>query len=68
MRLFLMLLGAVVCLGALAVWLYLNALAAGYHTSNTTPWVQWFTQEAFMLFWLPFAAGLAIAFFGWKRR
>ncbi|GAB4355694.1 MAG: hypothetical protein Kow00114_06210 [Kiloniellaceae bacterium] len=68
MRLLLMLLGAAVSLGALAFWIYLNAMAAAWHTSNTTPWIQWFTGEALYLFWLPFAAGLAIAFIGWKRR
>jgi len=68
MRIFLMLLGAVVCIAALAFWVYLNAMAAAYHTSNTTPWIQWLTEEAFYLFWLPFAAGLAIAVIGWKYR
>ena len=68
MRIVLMLLGAAVSLAALAFWVYLNAMAASYHTSNTTPWIQWLTEEAFVFFWLPFAAGLAIAFIGWKRR
>jgi len=68
MRIVLMVLGGIVCLAALAFWVYLNAMASAYHTSNTTPWIQWLTEEAFTFFWLPFAAGLAIACFGWKRR
>ncbi|WP_340115497.1 hypothetical protein [Pelagibius sp. 7325] len=68
MGIVLMVLGAAVSLGALAFWVYLNAMAAAWHTSNTTPSIQWLTEEAFTFFWLPFAAGLAIAFTGWKRR
>ena len=68
MRIVLMVLGAAISLGALAFWVYLNAMAAAWHTSNSTPWIQWLTEEAFYFFWLSLSAGLAIAYFGWKRR
>jgi hypothetical protein len=68
MRIFLMILGAVLSLGALLFWLYLNALAASWNTSNSQPSTQWLTGEALLFFWLPFVLGLAIAFVGWKRR
>lgn len=68
MRIFLMLLGAVISAGALLFWIYLNELAAGWSTSNTKPSVDWLTEESLYFFWLPFAIGAAIAFTGWKRR
>lgn len=68
MRLVLMLGGAAVCVGALAFWLYLNALAGSWSTSGTKPPVRWLTEEALYFFWLPVAAGAAIAVLGWMRR
>ena len=67
MRIFLMLSGAAICGGALLVWVFLNGLAASWSTSNHTPSMDWFTREALLWFWLPFAVGAAIAFIGWKR-
>ncbi|MEO3428336.1 hypothetical protein AAFN88_05725 [Pelagibius sp. CAU 1746] len=68
MRIFLVVLGVLISAGALLVWLYLNALAAGWNTSNAKPSINWLNKEALLWFWLPFALGLAVAFFGWKRQ
>jgi hypothetical protein len=67
MRIFLMLLGAAISGGALFVWIYLNGMAASWSTSNNKPSIDWLTGEALLLFWLPFAIGIALIFFGWKR-
>ncbi|MEQ8813832.1 MAG: hypothetical protein RLO51_05900 [Thalassobaculum sp.] len=67
MRLFLMLLGAALSIGALAWWVFLNGMAASWNTSNARPSIQWLTGEAVYMFWLPFAVGLVVAYFGWKR-
>lgn len=67
MRIFLMLLGFAISGGALLVWIYLNGMAASWSTSNVKPSIDWLTREALLWFWLPFALGLAVAFFGWKR-
>lgn len=67
MRIVLMLLGALIAAGALVWWVYLNGMAAAWSTSNSKPGIAWFTREALLWFWLPFAVGVGIAFFGWKR-
>lgn len=66
MRIFLMILGAVISVGALLIWIYLNGMAAGFSTSNVKPSMEWFTGEALLLFWLPFVAGVALIVVGWK--
>ncbi|MBT6203267.1 MAG: hypothetical protein P8Q36_13585 [Alphaproteobacteria bacterium] len=66
MRIFLMLLGAVISGGALLVWLYLNAMAAAWNTSSTKSSIHWFTLEFFFWFWLPFAIGAVVIFIGWR--
>ena len=68
MRIFLMLLGAAICGGALFIWIWLNGMAASWSTSNSKPSIPWFTGEAVLWFWLPVAVGLAIALFGWFRK
>lgn len=68
MRIALILLGAVISTGALLFWLYLNALAASWSTSNRQPSIDWFDGEAFAVFWLPFALGAAIFVIGWRLR
>lgn len=68
MRIFLMVLGVLISAGALLIWLYLNALAAGWNTSNAKPSINWLNKEALLWFWLPFVVGLAVAFIGWKRQ
>lgn len=67
MRIFLMLLGVAISAGALAWWVFLNGMASVWSTSNVKPSMDWFTKEAMLVFWLPFAVGVAIAFWGWKR-
>ena len=67
MRIALMLLGAAICGGAPLVWVYLNGMAAAWNTSNARPSIDWFSKEAFLFFWLPFAVGAIVAFIGWKR-
>jgi hypothetical protein len=67
MRLFLMLVGIAISAGALLFWIWLNAMAGSWNTSNAKPATQWLTGEALLYFWLPFALGAAIAFIGWKR-
>ena len=67
MRIFLMVLGAALSIGALAWWVFLNGMAASWNTSNTKPSIQWLTGEAVYMLWLPFAVGLAVAYLGWKR-
>lgn len=68
MRIFLMLTGAVICAGALLFWIWLNQMAGAYNLSQSYPPVEWFNEGALYYFWLPFAAGAAIAFLGWRRR
>ncbi|MEO3429494.1 hypothetical protein AAFN88_11585 [Pelagibius sp. CAU 1746] len=68
MRIFLMLLGGIVAAGALAFWIFVNAMAAGFYTNNASRSYEWFTEEALLIFWLPFLIGAAIAFLGWKRK
>lgn len=70
MRIFLMLLGVAIAGGALLFWLWLNAMAGSWNTSNTKSSTHWLTGEAVMYFWLPFAVGVAIAtaaFIWWKK-
>ena len=66
MKIILMILGAVLSLGALLFWLYLNALAASWNTSGKRSSTRWFAGGALLSFWLPFVLGLTIAFVGWK--
>lgn len=66
MRILLMLLGAAICVGALLFWIYLQAMAKAWHTSNAKLPMKWLNKAALRLFWLPFAAGAAIAFTGWS--
>ncbi|WP_193371118.1 hypothetical protein [Pelagibius marinus] len=68
MRIFLMLLGGVICAGALLFWIFLNEMAAGFYTNNASRSYEWLTEEALLIFWLPFVVGAGIAFLGWKRR
>ena len=68
MRIVLMLAGAAISAGSLLFWIYLNALAATWNTSNAEPSMDWLTEEALYFFWIPFAAGAAIAVIGWRRR
>ena len=67
MRVFLILLGATISVGALLFWLWLNGMAAAWSTSNTKPPVAWFTKESVYFFWLPFAVGVGLALWGWRR-
>jgi glucan phosphoethanolaminetransferase (alkaline phosphatase superfamily) len=67
MRIFLMLLGAVISAGALFVWIYLNGMAASWSTGNSKPSIEWFTLESVYWFWLPFVLGLALIVIGWMR-
>ena len=67
MRIVLMLLGVALSGGALLVWIYLNGMAASWSTGNAKPSIDWLTGEALLWFWLPFALGLALIVFGWKR-
>ena len=67
MRIALMLLGAVISVGALLFWLWLNGMAASWSTSGTKQPTVWFSGEAMLMFWLPFAVGVLIAFLGWRR-
>jgi hypothetical protein len=66
MRVFLMLGGAAISVGALLFWIYLNELAASWSTSNIKPPIDWLSWDALYFFWLPFAVGAAIALIGWK--
>ncbi|WP_193371119.1 hypothetical protein [Pelagibius marinus] len=66
MRLFLMLSGAAVSVGALLFWIYLQAMAKAWHTSNAKQSMKWLNKEALRIFWVPFAAGAAIIFIGWS--
>jgi len=66
MRIFLMILGAVVSVGALLFWIYLNEMASAFNTSNVKSSMVWFSGEAVRLFWLPFVAGVGIIFVGWR--
>jgi hypothetical protein len=68
MRIFLMLLGGTIAAAALAFWIFVNEMAAGFYTNNASRSYDWVTEEALLFFWLPFVVGGAIAFFGWKRR
>lgn len=68
MRIFLMLLGGAIAAAALAFWIFLNEMAAGFYTNNASRSYDWVTEEALLFFWLPVAVGTAIAFFGWKRK
>jgi hypothetical protein len=70
MRIFLMLTGAAMAAGALLFWIWLNAMGAAYNLARSPAplTMEWLTGEALYYFWLPFAAGAAIAFIGWKRR
>jgi hypothetical protein len=68
MRIFLMLLGGVIAAGALAFWVFLNEMAAGFYTNNASRSYDWLTEEALLFFWLPVAVGAGIAFIGWKRK
>lgn len=68
MRIVLMVLGAAISTGALVFWVVLNEMAAAWMTSNAPRSIDWLTGEAMYLFWLPFAAGVVVAFLGWKRR
>lgn len=70
MRALLMLGGAAVSAGALVFWLYLNALAGSWNTSNSKPTIDWLSGEALLYFWLPCALGVGLVLLGWrwKRR
>lgn len=68
MRILLMLVGAVLAAGALLFWIWLNGMAGAHNLARSYPSVAWLTEEAFYFFWLPFAAGIAIAWIGWRRR
>lgn len=66
MRIFLMLLGGTIAAAALAFWIFLNEMAAGFYTNNASRSYEWLTEEALLLFWLPFLIGAAIAILGWR--
>lgn len=68
MRVLMMLAGAALSAGALLFWIWLNGMAAAHNLSQSYPPMTWLTEEALYFFWLPFAAGVAIAVIGWRRR
>lgn len=67
-RIGLVLTGAAVSVGALGFWIWLNAMASAYRLADGRLRLTWLSEEALVWFWLPFAAGIAIAVGGWRRR
>lgn len=70
MRVFLILLGAALPVGAYFFWTYMNALASTWNTSGRAWSIDWLSGEALLYFWLPCALGLGLVLLGWrwKRR
>lgn len=69
MRVFLILTGIAISLGALLFWAYVLAMAAAWHSSNRGILLSdWLDGEALIYFWLPFACGAVLTFLGWRKK
>lgn len=69
MRVFLILTGITISLGALLFWAYILAMASAWHSVDRGILLSdWLDEEALIFCWLPFACGAALAFIGWKKR
>ena len=69
MKAALVILGAVLCIGAFIVFNYLVALGCAMNTTGCRGYtLDYFSGEAAALFWPPLLIGLAMIVFGLRRK
>jgi hypothetical protein len=65
LRRVLLVFGPIMAVSALVFWIWLNGMASAF--GNTTMRMDWSSQEALLLFWLPFVGGLAMTVLAWRK-